>query len=156
MIAALVEALDAAGVDYEVLPHRHTETALAEAAALGVEPRTVAKTLIVKTPGGNVRAVLPASARLDLDDLAEHLGLPRSDIRLASEGEMATEYESFEVGAVPPLSGPSPERVVIDSRLTAEPFVVFEAGTHLESVRVGTASLAQATGGDVAAISRLD
>ena len=65
----LTSALDEAGVSYELLPHAHTESALAEAQALGVSPDDVAKTLVVKTPGGYVRAVLPASARLDLRKL---------------------------------------------------------------------------------------
>ena len=48
----LTSALDEAGVSYELLPHAHTETALAEAESLGVSPDDVAKTLIVKLFGG--------------------------------------------------------------------------------------------------------
>ena len=62
----LTSALDEAGVSYELLPHAHTETALAEAESLGVSPDDVAKTLIVKLPEGYLRAVLPASARIDV------------------------------------------------------------------------------------------
>jgi prolyl-tRNA editing enzyme YbaK/EbsC (Cys-tRNA(Pro) deacylase) len=47
----LTGALDEAGVSYELLPHAHTESALAEAQALGVSPDDFAKTLVVKTPG---------------------------------------------------------------------------------------------------------
>ncbi len=58
--------LDDAGVEYELLPHPRTETAAAPAEALGVDARDVAKTLIVSTPQGYVRAVLPASELIDL------------------------------------------------------------------------------------------
>src|SRR5215217_2149564 len=51
--------LDAAGVQYELIPHAHTETAVAEAEAVGVEPAHVAKTIILVTRTGFVRAVLP-------------------------------------------------------------------------------------------------
>jgi Ala-tRNA(Pro) deacylase len=58
--------LDEAGASYELLPHAHTESATAEADALGVPADDVAKTLVVTTPEGYVRAVVPASCRLDL------------------------------------------------------------------------------------------
>ena len=58
--------LDEAGIDFEVLEHKHTERAVDEATALGAAPEQVAKTLVLTTPGGNVRAVLPASAQVDL------------------------------------------------------------------------------------------
>src|SRR5437773_39314 len=63
--ADLTSALDAAGAAYELLPHAHTASAVAEAKALGLEPDDVAKTLVVKTAEGYLRAVVPASCRLD-------------------------------------------------------------------------------------------
>ena len=53
----VTSVLDEAGVSYELLPHAHTESALAEAAALGVSPDDVAKTLVVKVPGGYTRVL---------------------------------------------------------------------------------------------------
>ena len=70
----LRKVLDDAGIGYELLRHEHTESALAEAQALGIPAVDVAKTLVVKTAGGYVRAVLPASARLDLRKLREIRG----------------------------------------------------------------------------------
>ena len=49
---ALMEALRRDHVAYELFPHRHTETALAEAEALHSDPHQVVKTLILTTPGG--------------------------------------------------------------------------------------------------------
>ena len=45
----LTRALDEAG-RYELLPHAHTESAAAEAEALGIASADVAKTLVVTTP----------------------------------------------------------------------------------------------------------
>ena len=61
----LRKVLDDAGIGYELLRHEHTESALAEAQALGIPAVDVAKTLVVKTKEGYVRAVLPASERID-------------------------------------------------------------------------------------------
>ena len=55
----LLDQLDEAGIEYELLPHRRTDTAVAEAEALGIEP-SHAKTLVLATSAGFVLAVLPA------------------------------------------------------------------------------------------------
>jgi prolyl-tRNA editing enzyme YbaK/EbsC (Cys-tRNA(Pro) deacylase) len=53
----LTSLLDRAGVPYDLLQHDHTESGIAEAQALGVPVDEVAKTLILDTPSGHVRAV---------------------------------------------------------------------------------------------------
>jgi hypothetical protein len=96
--------LDQAGVEYELLPHPRTETAAAEAEALGIETGDVAKTLVISTPGGYVRTVLPASERIDLHKLREHLEGGKR-IHLATEEDLREDYPDFELGAVPPFGG---------------------------------------------------
>jgi Ala-tRNA(Pro) deacylase len=148
---ALTEALDAGGAPYELLPHRHTETATAEARALGLAPDEVAKTVIVRTRDGYVRVVVPASRRVGLAKLRE-LIRTGDDIRLATEAELNAAYPEFELGAVPPIGGPGGDLVVVDVRIARSVRVVFEAGTHEESVRVKTddlVDLADAWVGDV-------
>jgi Ala-tRNA(Pro) deacylase len=144
--------LDEAGVPYELLSHAHTETAAAEAEALGVSPGEVAKTLVVATPEGHVRAVVPASERLDLNKLRELLAEGgRHKVHLAPEEDLAREYADFELGAVPPFGGPS-DSVVIDRQIAARDAVVIEAGNHDQSLRVATADLVRLTGAQVADI----
>lgn len=94
----LTRVLDEAGVRYELLPHARTETALAEAKALGVTPAEVAKTIVVATAAGYVRAVLPAPERIDLRKLRELRGGGTKDLHFASEGDLARDYAEFEVG----------------------------------------------------------
>lgn len=145
---ALTRALEEHGVAYTVIPHRHVERALDEANALGVEPDAVAKTLVVASPGGYVRAVIPASERLDLHKLRDLLGAGSKKVHLASEEDLARDYPEFELGAVPPLGG-RPDPVLVDRRLAEQEEVVFEAGTHEESVRVRSADLLSAAGARV-------
>ena len=143
----VTSSLDEAGLGYELLPHARTETAAAEAEALGVEPDEVAKTLVISTPAGYVRAVLPASERIDLRKVREHVEGGKR-IHLATEEDLGRDYPDFELGAVPPFGG-TRDRVLLDSRLARRETVVLEAGSHEQSVRVRTADLLEITRADV-------
>jgi Ala-tRNA(Pro) deacylase len=126
-------------VPHELIPHRRTETAADEATALGVPAYEVAKTIVLVTSDGYVRAVLPASKRLDLHKARRLLRDKKA--RLATEAELTVAYPTFELGAVPPFAGPVGDRVVVDKRLAFVDSVVFEAGSHSESVRLKTTDL---------------
>lgn len=152
-MADVTTFLDEAGVDYELLEHAHTERAMDEAAALGVMPDEVAKTLVLTTPEGNVRAVLPASERIDLRKVGELVGATGKKVHLASEEDLARDYGDFELGAVPPFGGKS-DRVIVDRGLAERDSVVLEAGTHERSVRMKAAEIVRLTGAQVADISR--
>jgi Ala-tRNA(Pro) deacylase len=145
--------LDEAGVDFDVLEHAHTERAADEAAALGIRPEEVAKTLVLVAPGGNVRAVLAASDRIDVRKVAAVLGVSGKKVHLASEDDLARDYPDFELGAVPPVGGRE-DQVVVDERLAERDSVVLEAGTHERSVRLKTADLVRLTRPRVADIRR--
>jgi Cys-tRNA(Pro) deacylase len=150
----LTKTLDKAGAEYELLEHSHTETAAAEAEALGVDPGEVGKTLVLSAPDGNVRAVLPGSARLDVRKVRDALGVTGKRVHLLSEDALARDYKEFELGAVPPLGGKSKDRVLVDTKLAGRDSVVIEAGSHDESVRLKTADLIRLTEAQVADICR--
>ena len=132
--------LAARGLSYELIPHRHTERATDEAAVIGVRPDEVGKTLVLTSPEGFVRAVLPASDRLDLHKVREYLGAGK-EIRLATEEELVGAYPAFELGAVPPFGGPPGDRVIVDRRIAEHETIVLEAGNHEESVKIRVADL---------------
>jgi Ala-tRNA(Pro) deacylase len=136
---------------FELIPHPATLTAGDEAAVLGVAPDEVAKTVVLVTPTGHVRAVLPASARLDLHKVRRLIGGGKGT-RLASEDELADAYPMFEVGAVPPFGGPTGDPAVVDRRLADLETVVLEAGSHRESVRMGARDLLTMTHARIADI----
>jgi Ala-tRNA(Pro) deacylase len=148
----LTRVLDDAGIDYEVLPHAHTESALSEAEALGLDPADVAKTLVVATPGGYVRAVVPASARLDVRKLRELTGGGKKKVHLASEEALGSDYPEFELGAVPPVGGARRDEVIVDPNVAERESVVVEAGSHDQSVLLRTADLVRLTEARVADI----
>jgi Ala-tRNA(Pro) deacylase len=147
---ALIDALQEQHIDYELIPHRRTQSAAAEARAIGVDPGHVAKTLVLATGAGFVRAVLSASERIDFRKVKAVLG--SGDVHLASEQVLAGAYPQFELGAIPPVGGPGHDLVLMDERLRDTESVVFEAGTHEHSVRVKTADLVSVAGARIADI----
>jgi Ala-tRNA(Pro) deacylase len=147
----LLGELERAGLGYELLHHGETLTAGEEAAMLGLPREQVAKTVVLASGGGYVRAVLPASERLDLRKARRLLGEAKAT-RLAREEELAVAYPMFELGAVPPFGGPTGDRTIVDRRLAAQESVVIEAGSHSESVRIKTRDLLSLIGGETADI----
>jgi Ala-tRNA(Pro) deacylase len=152
-MADVTTFLDEAGLDFEVLEHAHTERAADEAAALGVSSTEVAKTLVLTAPEGNVRAVLPASERIDLRKVGDLVGASSKKVHLATEDDLVRDYADFELGAVPPFGGKR-DPVILDLRLAERDSVVLEAGSHERSVRMKAADLVRLTDAQVADISR--
>jgi len=149
---SVVDELERASIAYELIEHERTTTATAEARVLAVAPHEVAKTVVLTTPDGFVRAVLPASDRLDLGKLREILGT--KDVELATEAALAGAYPEFELGAVPPLTGGDGDRVLVDPRLCENEWVVLEAGTHEQSLRLRTSDLVGVTGASLVDLSQ--
>jgi Ala-tRNA(Pro) deacylase len=141
----VTRVLDEAGVPYEVLPHAHTERAADEARALGLSPGDVGKTLVLTVPEGHVRAVIPASERIDLRKARDILGVGKKKIHLASEDDLARDYPEFDLGAAPPFGGASRDPVLVDRRVAERDSVVLEAGSHDESIRLSTGDLVRLT-----------
>jgi Ala-tRNA(Pro) deacylase len=152
-MADVTRLLEETGIDFDVLEHARTERAADEATALGIGPEEVAKTLVVVAPGGNVRAVLAASERIDLHKVAAVFEIGGKKVHLASEDDLARDYPDFELGAVPPLGGRE-DRVIVDVRLAGRDSVVLEAGSHDMSVRLKAADLVRLTGAQVVDIRR--
>ena len=153
MITEVIRELDRRGLEYKLLPHPRTQTARAEANAVGLAAAEVAKTIVLTTDVGYVRAVVPASERLDLRKTRDLLEDRHS--RLATEEELGAAYPAFELGAVPPFGGPSGDRVILDLGLAKLEEVVLEAGSHDQSVKMRTSDLLTLSGAEVADISRL-
>lgn len=143
----LREELDCARIDYDLIEHRRTETAGEEARAIGVQPDEVAKTLVLVSGDRFVRAVIPASERLDVHRVREVLD--DNHARLATEAELVLAYPMYELGAVPPFGVPSGDQVLLDRRLADCATVVAEAGCHNASVRLKTRDLLELTHAEV-------
>lgn len=150
--ALLIDALRAGGRACELLPHRRTTSASGEARVLGLVPQAVAKTIVGRSEADtSIRAVVPASMRLDVAKLAA--AIAARDVRLLDEQELVSSYPQFEPGAVPPFGGPAGDTVVVDGSLVGNEYVVFEGGTHEMSMRMRTDDLVEIAGAQVADIA---
>ena len=145
----LVAELARKQVECELIRHRKTMTAGEEAEALELPGEQVAKTLVLCTESGFVRAVLPASERLDLNKARGLVG-DGTSTRLATEAELAGAYPMFELGAVPPFGGPDADRTIVDRRLAGLESVVVEAGSHTASLRLQVDDLLSLTRAELA------
>jgi prolyl-tRNA editing enzyme YbaK/EbsC (Cys-tRNA(Pro) deacylase) len=69
---AVTGYLEREGVSFEVVEHKRTESAAAEARAAGLPADDVAKTVVLRDDSGYRLAVIPASRRLDLCGAGDH------------------------------------------------------------------------------------
>ena len=88
-------------VRFETLLHAPAAGASQLAQRAHVPGRQVAKGVLLRAGGGYVLAVLPATARVDLDRLSALLNGTRLD--LASEDEAGRIFDDCERGALPPF-----------------------------------------------------
>jgi prolyl-tRNA editing enzyme YbaK/EbsC (Cys-tRNA(Pro) deacylase) len=98
-----------------------------------------------------VIAAISAADRLDLRKLRDLLGATRQ-LRLATEAEIARDFPSLEVGAVPPFGPMVPAAEVIDSALVEQPRILCPAGDHRHSVLVDPREVVRITAAKVADI----
>ena len=129
-------------VDFDVVDHPETMSATQEASAAGVTPDHAAKTVVLRDGDEYRLAAIPASHRLDLHKAREAFGASNR-LRLATEVEMESDFEQFEVGALPPL-GPmvrAPE--IVDRHLIGHDRIICTAGDHRHSLLIAPRELAK-------------
>jgi Ala-tRNA(Pro) deacylase len=132
--AKLKECLDGNAVKYDVLTHAQVYTAQDVAAATHVPGRELAKSVVVKADDRFVLAVLPAPRKIDIDKLQQVVRA--KEIRMAHEAEFASLFPGCELGAMPPFGNLYGVDVYVDDSLTRDEEIVFNAGTHVEAIRM--------------------
>jgi Ala-tRNA(Pro) deacylase len=130
----LEEFLQQHGVEYERHTHPITYTSQGLAQIEHVSGYVVAKPVIVKGSQGYVMCVLPAPEHLNLERLAGVLNDP--PLRLATEAEMAELFQDCDLGAEAPIGALYGMRTVADNRLREDEYLIMQAGTHTEAIKV--------------------
>jgi Ala-tRNA(Pro) deacylase len=132
--SSITEFLAGRGTAYTVLTHPTAFTAQEEAAVTHVPGRLWAKSVVCFADEKPVLAVLPAPFAVDFDRLQKLTGA--GTLRLATEDEIGPLYPDCERGAMPPLGPLYGQRVFVDKSLASDPEIVFNAGTHVEAIRM--------------------
>ncbi len=129
--------LDVSGVKYEVTVHPIAYTAQEIAASEHLTGYEVAKVVMATVDGRVVMLVLPAPHRVDLDRLRRALGA--RSLRLAEEKEFANLFPDCDVGAMPPFGNLYGISVYVEPSLAACPEIIFNVGSHRETMKVAYA-----------------
>jgi Ala-tRNA(Pro) deacylase len=134
VLKRLKEYLEKNQVPFELGYHQRAYTAQEIAAAEHVRGRELAKVVMVKADGKMVMLVLPASFRVDMEKLK---GILKSKkVEKAKEEEFQDLFADCEVGAMPPFGNLNNLDVWVDEVLTEDKDIVFNAGSHVETLKI--------------------
>ena len=108
-------ALTRAGIPFTTHAYEHdprsSSYGLEAAAALGLDPAAVFKTLVAEVDGSPVVAIVPVSGTLDLKALAAACGGRRADLAEAATAQRLTGYV---VGGISPIGQRRPLPTLLD------------------------------------------
>lgn len=130
-------------VPYTHCTHRLAYTAQEVAAAQHVPGREMAKTIILKIDSQFAMLVLPAVMKIDMKNLRDEL--PFAHIELATEKEFAVLFPDSELGAMAPFGNLYGLPVYVDKSLAEDAEIVFNAGTHVDTIRIKYADFSRLT-----------
>lgn len=130
----LKEYLNSQNVKYVSVSHYETYTAQETAQSAHISGKELAKTVIVKMDGKMAMAVLPASQKIDFGLLKATAGARK--IELAGEEEFLKMFPDCEVGAMPPFGNLYGMDVYVAEGLAEDEEISFNAGSHIELVRM--------------------
>ncbi len=128
-------------VTFEHLKHPEVFTAQEVAAESHVPGREMVKAVLVRTDKGLALAVLPSIYRVNFGKLAKALGTKSA--ALADEQDLAKVFPDVEVGAEPPFGNLYGVETAAEEHLAQEPDIVFQAGTHTDTVKMSWADYAR-------------
>jgi Ala-tRNA(Pro) deacylase len=133
-VAKLKELLDREKVKYVSISHSMAYTAQEIAASAHIPGREIAKSVMVKVDDQMIMAVVPATARVELDRLRELAG--GHNVALASEEEFKALFPECATGAMPPFGRLYGMELFVDRSLAEDEEIAFNAGSHAELIRM--------------------
>jgi Cys-tRNA(Pro)/Cys-tRNA(Cys) deacylase len=155
-----IRTAERAKVAHRVLVYTHDPSVPAygpeAAAALGLDPRQVFKTLVVSVEGaprgGELAvALVPVTQQLDLKAAADALGAKRVSLADAAAAERATGYV---VGGISPLGQKKRLRTLIDTSALQFAEIFVSAGRRGLELALAPVDLVRLTDGATALIAR--
>ncbi len=133
-LSLLREFLDEHRIQYLVISHSVAYTAQGIAALTHISGKELAKTVMVMVDRRLAMAVVPASSKVDLYKLKEHVDA--ESVELAAENEFRDRFPDCETGSMPPFGNLYGMNVFVDQALAEDKEIAFNAGSHRELVRM--------------------
>jgi Ala-tRNA(Pro) deacylase len=129
----LIDCLNEHKAKYEILHHPEAVTAQRIAQAERVKGRHHAKVVIVKSGDQHLMIVLPADHQIDLEKVEKAIG---DTVSLGKEQEFKSRFPDCAIGAMPPFGNLYDLPTYVDKHLSEQDYIVFEAGTHTEAIKM--------------------
>jgi Ala-tRNA(Pro) deacylase len=123
----LKEYLDSHGLDYDVLDHRRSDSALSTSEVAHVPGDRVAKSVLLGDNESYLLAVVPATSRVRLGEIERLTG---RRFQLVSEYEVEEAFSDCEIGAIPPIGSLYGIETLVDSSLMSLSDIYCESGDH--------------------------
>jgi len=133
-IKKIKDYLDNNDIKYVIISHSPAYTAMEVAASAHVSGYELAKTVIVKLDEKLTMVVLPASYKIDFNQLKEESGAVT--VQLAEEDDFTEMFPNCEVGAMPPFGNLYKMEVYVAESLTKGKEIAFAAGSHSELIKL--------------------
>ena len=153
-----IRAAQSAGIRIEVHEYQHdpanTRYGLEAAEALGLEPRRVFKTLLVRLNGNDrtlAVAVVPVDAQLDLKAMAAACGVKKVEMADPVHAERITGYV---VGGISPLGQKRRLPTVVDQGATSFETIFVSGGRRGLDIEIAPADLIALCQAKTSAIAR--
>jgi Cys-tRNA(Pro) deacylase len=144
-----VAAAEALGLAYEVTRHGPVRSLAEAAAARGLGPHELDKTLVVGVAEDDHRFVLvPGDREISWPKLRAHLGVSRLSMPPADVARAVTGYER---GTITPLGSTPPWPVVADVTVTGR--ISIGGGAHGVGLTVSAEDLVRVLGAEVADVT---
>lgn len=144
-----IAAAEALGLDHAVTRHGRVRSLEEAAAARGIAPRALVKTLVVRVRDGDYRFVMvPGDREFSWPKLRALLGVNRVSMPDAATAQEVTGYER---GTITPLGSTTAWPVVMDASIAGQ--ISVGGGGHGVGLTVDADALAEALGAQRADIS---
>lgn len=144
-----IAAAEALGLDHAVTRHGRVRSLEEAAAARGIVPRALVKTLVVRVRDGDYRFVMvPGDREFSWPKLRALLGVNRVSMPDAATAQEVTGYER---GTITPLGSTTAWPVVMDASIAGQ--ISVGGGGHGVGLTVDADALAEALGAERADIS---
>jgi Cys-tRNA(Pro)/Cys-tRNA(Cys) deacylase len=144
-------ALEASGIGFEITRHGRVGSLAEAAAARGLEPRQIVKTIVVRRADDDYLLVLvPGGRTISWPKLRALLGVSRLSM---PDQHVALEVTGYERGTITPVGSLREWPVVADSRIAEAGTVSIGAGAHGVAATVDGAELVRVLSARVADVT---